>query len=223
MRRASRGCTRRPRGSRPAPSCRWCSWRPSPGLGLSLVVWLLGHGRYDYLVGFALLLGVAQGGGAALLPAVTAQLYGTQGLGRALGRLHTGGGFGCLVGPPVAGAVIDLTDGYAAAIAMSAVVVFGSWGLLRPPGLRRDRSAAGHETSRRLAPGALACVRRFIAALADARALQRAVRELEAMDDHRLHDLGLTRADIEHAVRLGRPSDADIPPTPGGNDRPAAA
>jgi MFS family permease len=102
------------------------------GLGISLVVWLLCNGRYDYLVGFALLLGTAQGGGAALLPAVIAQLYGTRGMGRILGTLHTGGGVGCLVGLPVAGAVIDLTDGYTAAIALSAVVVFGSWALLRP-------------------------------------------------------------------------------------------
>jgi MFS family permease len=114
------------------------------GLGVSLIVWLLCHGRYDHLVGCALLLGVAQGGGAALLPAVTAQLYGTRDMGRILGTLHTGGGIGCLVGLPVAGAVIDLTDGYTAAIALSAALVFGSWALLRPTldhtRLRRGRA-----------------------------------------------------------------------------------
>jgi MFS family permease len=109
------------------------------GLGLSLVVWLLCHRRYDHLVGCALLLGAAQGGGAALLPAVTAQLYGTRGLGRILGTLHTGGGIGCLVGLPVAGAVIDLTEGYTVAILLSAALVFGSWALLRP---RSRRPAA---------------------------------------------------------------------------------
>jgi MFS family permease len=102
------------------------------GLGLSLVVWLLCYRRYDHLVGCAVLLGAAQGGGAALLPAVTAQLYGTRGLGRILGTLHTGGGIGCLVGLPVAGAVIDLTDGYTTAIALSAALAFASWALLWP-------------------------------------------------------------------------------------------
>jgi MFS family permease len=101
-------------------------------LGVSLVVWFVGHGRYDTLVGFALLLGTAQGGGAALLPAVTAQLHGTRDLGRALGTLHTGGGLGCLVGVPLAGVIIDLTEGYAATIALSAAIVFASWVLLRP-------------------------------------------------------------------------------------------
>jgi MFS family permease len=114
------------------------------GLGVSHIVWLLCYGRYDHLVGCALLLGVAQGGGATLLPAVTAQLYGTRGMGRILGTLHTGGGIGCLVGLPVAGAVIDLTDGYTAAIALSAALVFGSWALLRPTldhtRLRRGRA-----------------------------------------------------------------------------------
>jgi MFS family permease len=118
------------------------------GLGLSLVVWLLCHRRYDHLVGCALLLGAAQGGGAALLPAVTAQLYGTRRLGRILGTLHTGGGIGCLVGLPVAGAVIDLTDGYTAAIALSAALVFGSWALLWPrsTGFRPRRRAAERTT-----------------------------------------------------------------------------
>lgn len=114
-------------------------------LGFGLVVWLLCHGRYDYLVGFALLLGTAHGGWTVLLPAVTAQMYGTRGLGRVLGILHTGGGFGCLIGPPVAGAVIDLTDGYSTAIVLSAAVVFGSWALLRPFRPRRDRSQPHHE------------------------------------------------------------------------------
>jgi MFS family permease len=122
------------------------------GLGFSLVVWLLCYRRYDHLVGCAVLLGAAQGGGAALLPAVTAQLYGTRGLGRILGTLHTGGGIGCLVGLPVAGAVIDLTDGYTAAIALSAALAFASWALLRPRsthtvGTRvHDRAAARHGT-----------------------------------------------------------------------------
>jgi MFS family permease len=177
-------------------------------LGLGLVVWLVCHGRYDYLVGFALLLGTAHGGWTTLLPAVTAQLYGTRGLGRTMGTLHTGGGFGCLVGPPVAGAVIDLTGGYGAAIVASAALVFGSWVLLRPLKLRFNRREA-----RGRVPGGTAwtslrtALRTWIRALAAEPALRRVIHELEGLDDHRLRDLGLTRGNIEQAVRCGRPMD----------------
>ena len=208
-------------------------------LGLGLVVWLLGDGRYDYLIGFALLLGMAHGGWTTLLPAVTAQLYGTRGLGRVLGTLHTGGGFGCLVGPPVAGAVIDLTDGYSSAIVVSAAVVFGSWALLRPSRLCRVvfRGRAGEENvmptplrdslaGETRGPARVcrvwtlvsAVLPTVIRALAAERRLRRAIRELESLDDHRLRDLGLTRGSIERAVRFGRPSDGD-----GQDDRSAAS
>jgi MFS family permease len=190
-------------------------------LGLGLVVWLLGHGRYDYLFGFALLLGTAHGGWTTLLPAVTAQLYGTRGLGRILGTLHTGGGFGCLVGPPVAGAVIDLTGGYSTAIVVSAAVVFGSWALLRPFRQRRDRRQPHHEVrGDHPAPvgsvwtWASAAIATVIRAFATEWRLRRAIRELESLDDHRLRDLGLTRKNIKRAVRRGRRS--DVPPAPRG-------
>jgi Major Facilitator Superfamily len=136
----------RPAGTLGALAARWsvvalyrvCCF----GLGASLVLWLLGAGRFDHLVGLALLIGAAQGGGAALLPSITAQLYGTRALGRVLGMLHTGGGVGCLLTLPLAGAVIDLTEGYSAAIALSAAVVFGSWALLGHPGLGGDPTDA---------------------------------------------------------------------------------
>lgn len=31
------------------------------------------------------------------------------------------------------------------------------------------------------------------------------IRDLEALDDHMLHDIGLTRSEVEHAVHFGRP------------------
>jgi MFS family permease len=207
-------------------------------LGGGLVVWLLCHGRDDYLVGFALLLGTAHGGKTALLPAVTAQLYGTQGLGRILGTLQTAGSFGCLIGPPVAGAVIDLTGGYGAAIVMSAVMVLGSWALLRPLELRsHNRNKAHREERGDIAGGlaideenvmktalpGLATLRTFIGALAAEWRLRRAIRELESLDEHRLRDLGLTRGNIEHAVRFGRASDAVVQREERGRDHAAAA
>jgi uncharacterized protein YjiS (DUF1127 family) len=56
-----------------------------------------------------------------------------------------------------------------------------------------------------------AVLRAFLGAFAAERQLRRVIRELESLDDHRLRDLGLTRADIELAVRFGRAAGGDIP------------
>jgi uncharacterized protein YjiS (DUF1127 family) len=46
--------------------------------------------------------------------------------------------------------------------------------------------------------------RRLIAAIADELRISRDVRQLAAMDDHRLKDIGMRRSEIEHCVRYGR-------------------
>jgi uncharacterized protein YjiS (DUF1127 family) len=46
--------------------------------------------------------------------------------------------------------------------------------------------------------------RRLIAAVADELRARRDMRQLAAMDDHRLKDIGLRRSEIEHCVRYGR-------------------
>ena len=53
---------------------------------------------------------------------------------------------------------------------------------------------------------AVATTIRFIRLLAAEWRLRGAIRELELLDDRRLRDLGLTRRDIEGAVRRGRGS-----------------
>jgi uncharacterized protein YjiS (DUF1127 family) len=47
-------------------------------------------------------------------------------------------------------------------------------------------------------------VARVAAAVADELRIRRDMRQLRAMDDHMLKDIGLTRADIGSAVRCGR-------------------
>jgi uncharacterized protein YjiS (DUF1127 family) len=44
----------------------------------------------------------------------------------------------------------------------------------------------------------------LIQALARELELRRAMRELATLDDYMLHDIGLTRSDIEREVRFGR-------------------
>lgn len=85
----------------------------------SYLVWLAVSG-YPALVVFAAILGVGYGGWIALGPAVMAELFGTAGLGGTLGLNGTGSAVGVLVGPPLAGMLIDATGGYRWAILLAA-------------------------------------------------------------------------------------------------------
>jgi MFS family permease len=93
---------------------------------VSFSFWLMAH-SYLSLVAFALVMGVGYGGIAAMAPAVTASLFGVEGLGELLGILFTGFGVACLIGPPLAGALVDYTLDYKwavfVAVAASAVAL----------------------------------------------------------------------------------------------------
>ena len=73
-------------------------------------------GVYAVLVLFVLVLGVGYGGFVALGPIVISDRMGVAGLGSILGLLYTAPGLGGLIGPPLAGWVIDGTDTYRWAI-----------------------------------------------------------------------------------------------------------
>ena len=77
----------------------------------SCYFWLSGH-NYTSLVIFGLVMGVGYGGIAAMSPAVAASMFGIEGLGELLGFLFTGFGVACLVGPPLAGVMVDYTHDY---------------------------------------------------------------------------------------------------------------
>lgn len=78
---------------------------------ISLLVWLRAS-TYAELVVFALVMGIGYGGIAAMSPAVAASIFGIEGLGELLGILFTGFGIACLVGPPLAGALVDHLHNY---------------------------------------------------------------------------------------------------------------
>jgi MFS family permease len=67
---------------------------------------------YPALVLFGLVMGVGYGGIAAMAPAVAAAIFGIEGLGELLGILFTGFGVACIVGPPLAGMLVDYTHDY---------------------------------------------------------------------------------------------------------------
>jgi MFS family permease len=84
--------------------------------GVSFVVWFVAGSSYVALVLFVLVLGVGYGGFVALGPIVISDRMGVAGLGSILGLLYTGPGLGGLIGPPLAGWLIDTTDTYRWAI-----------------------------------------------------------------------------------------------------------
>ena len=107
------------------------------GLGLLFLVWW-GAQSYWRLAAFAVSFGTLYGGYVALSPAASAELFGLNGLGSILGALYTAGGVGGLIGPPVAGLIIDRTGRYEPAIVTALVL-----GLMSVVVLRRAITAAG--------------------------------------------------------------------------------
>ncbi len=100
-------------------------------LGASFVLWLGSGGRYYILAIFAFILGTSYGGYVALSPAASAELFGLNGLGSILGALYTAGGIGGLIGPAMAGLMIDRTGHYESAIVASLLLSAASVVVLR--------------------------------------------------------------------------------------------
>jgi MFS family permease len=111
---------------------------------VSFALWLPAH-SYPLLALFGLVMGVGYGGIAAMAPAVAAAIFGVAGLGELLGVMFTGFGLACIVGPPLAGVLVDHTHDYhwpvlvATAAAVLALVFVVP---LKRYGARRDGRAA---------------------------------------------------------------------------------
>jgi MFS family permease len=88
-------------------------------------------------------MGAAYGGMVALSPAVVAELFGVRGLGAVLGTLYTSSAISALVGPPLAGLVIDSSGSYLWAAAFTGCACVAGFFIILP--LRAARPA--------LAPG----------------------------------------------------------------------
>ena len=106
-------------------------------MSATMLIWVVAGGSYPALVTFAVVFGVVYGGFIALAPAVTAQVYGTEGLGMVLGALYTAAGLGG-IGLYLAGENIDATGRYGPSIVAALVLSALSAVLLLP--LRRYES-----------------------------------------------------------------------------------
>ena len=98
---------------------------------LSYAIWLGAH-SYLMLVIFALAIGTGYGGYVALAPAVLGQFFGIGNLGALVGTLYTSNAFGTLIGPPLAGFIIDRTGGYRWAIAAALAMATAAFLVLLP-------------------------------------------------------------------------------------------
>jgi MFS family permease len=111
---------------------------------LSYLLWLFADGTYVVLVIFAIVMGVGYGGFIALSPAVVATLFGTVGMATILGAVYTSAGLGGLIGPPIAGEIIDRVS-YPAGIIFALVMTgLGTLALLALP--RAARPTSTHTT-----------------------------------------------------------------------------
>jgi MFS family permease len=100
---------------------------------ISYLLWLFADGTYLVLVAFAVVMGVGYGGFIALSPAVVATLFGTVGMATILGAVYTSAGLGGLIGPPIAGEIIDRVS-YPAGIIFALVMTgLGTMALLALP------------------------------------------------------------------------------------------
>lgn len=107
-------------------------------MGASYLLWLAAT-DYGWLLVFAAVLGLGYGVRIALMPVILIELFGLQSLGAVLGVFFTATGISALVGPPLAGFIVDHTGSYrwAAALAL-AMGLLGFVAVLR---LRADRAS----------------------------------------------------------------------------------
>lgn len=103
----------------------------------SYLLWLVADDRFVVLVLFAVVMGMGYGGFIALSPAVVASLFGTVGMATILGTVYTSAGLGGLIGPPIAGEIIDRAS-YGAGIWFALIMTgLGTMALLTLPRSRR--------------------------------------------------------------------------------------
>jgi len=103
-------------------------------MAASYVLWLLLPG-FGWLMAFAAVLGFAYGVRIALVAPVMIEFFGLKDFGAILGVFFTASGLAGLLGPLIAGFVVDASGGYAAGI--FAAVVMGGLGYAAIIPLRR--------------------------------------------------------------------------------------
>jgi len=100
-------------------------------MGVSYGLWL-SVTAYSGLVAFAVVLGLGYGVRIALVPAVLIGLFGLQRLGTLLGAFFTATGVASILGPLLAGVVIDATGSYQWGIAFACLLGAAGFAAILP-------------------------------------------------------------------------------------------
>ncbi len=80
-------------------------------VAVACVIWMFAY-SYPALVVFVVVMGISYGGVASLTPAVAIQLFGLENIGELLGFLLMSYGVAAVVGPPIAGLLVDRSGNY---------------------------------------------------------------------------------------------------------------
>jgi MFS family permease len=100
----------------------------------SYPLWWLAGGSYPLLVVFVLVHGIAYGGFVAVSASVVSDGFGAHRLGSVLGIIYAGAAVGSLIGPPMAGRILDSTGSLGPlVIALTAAATLGTILLWRVP------------------------------------------------------------------------------------------
>jgi MFS family permease len=107
------------------------SSRPGPLDGHKLFLWLSAP-SYPWLVAFAATLGLGYGFRMSLMPTVLIELFGVQHLGAVLGIFFTASGLSAILGPPLAGFIVDMTGNYQWSIVFALLAGTAGFALVLP-------------------------------------------------------------------------------------------
>jgi MFS family permease len=109
-------------------------------MGVSYVIWLTAT-AYGWLLMFVAVLGLGYGVRIALMPVVLIELFGLQNLGAVLGVFFTATGISALLGPPLAGLIVDFTGSYRWVAAFT--LAMGFLGFAAVLCVKADRGSTG--------------------------------------------------------------------------------
>jgi MFS family permease len=113
-------------------------------VAVACVIWRFAY-SYPALVAFVLVMGISYGGVASLTPAVAIQLFGLEDIGELLGFLLLSYGVAGVVGPPIAGLLVDRSGNYRDIIWLALIASLA--GVVASLLLRRAQSAPETEAS----------------------------------------------------------------------------
>jgi len=117
-------------------------------VAVACVIWTFAY-SYPALIVFVVVMGISYGGVASLTPAVAIRLFGLENIGELLGFLLLSYGVAAVVGPPIAGILVDRSGNYRDIIGFALMMSFA--GVVASLLLRRAQPAPDAEVAKQAA------------------------------------------------------------------------